>query len=270
MINRYLTWYIKFLEQGLLQGQQDTEDPRDLYRSIKLQNFKRSFGARVTKRPETPANFELMRVRGGRATRIGTRVTKRGIHQILEKYYDNYDGPSGSLPNLPKLPKRDFRQMQNALDESNDNNEVPFDALSNLPYGRAYQTRVAIRYPIGESFFPTITLGDADSDDDIDNEEESGDRVSKKANFGARVTKKNNFGARVTKRGNFGARVTKKANFGARVTKKSDEGSQNPQKIYWGTRLLKRPEFGTRVTKRNFTTILAKRPVFSTRVTKKR
>merc|ERR1712154_589082 len=103
--------------------------------------------------------------------------------------------------------------MMNALDESNDNNEVPFDALSNLPYGRVYQTLVAIRYPIGESFFPTITLGDADSDDEIDDEEESVDRLSKKANFGARVTKKNNFGARVTKKNNFGARVTKKANF---------------------------------------------------------
>ena len=218
--------------------------------------LKKFLGARVTKRPENAANLELIGASGRKATRIGTRVTKR------------HSGP--------------FISSQN-------DDDVQLDSLSNLPFGRMYQTRVAIRYPFTEpvenaSFttpvqneymerirkkagFGARVTKKGSFGARVTKKDDFGARVTKKAGFGARVTKKYGFGARVTKKGGYGARVTKKGGYGARVTKKAEIDAKITRNM--GSRMFKRPEFGTRVTKRMLGTRLTKRPIFSTRVTKK-
>ena len=265
MYNRVPCLTINFLisKTILSKGPQRVQDGINQdTQTIKMEGFKNFLGDRFTKRPENAANLELIGASGRKATRIGTRVTKRSHVQFLTNQKDD---------------------------------DIQFDPLSNLPFGRMYQTRVAIRYPVGESLLSAplenVYLGENDhtqgDHDRISKKADFGARVTKKGNFGARVTKKADFGARVTKRagfgsrvtkkagfgarvtkkGGFGARVTKKAGFGARVTKKAEMGARVTRNI--GARMFKRPEFGTRVTKRMLGTRLTKRPLFSTRVTKK-
>ena len=185
--------------------------------------MKQKHGVRVTKRPEHPNDLVSIQHRSQlqqRATRIGTRVTKRDLSQIVNDPNDK---------------------------------DIFFDALSSMPFPRRiYQTRVALGYPIDEYSLPTTTLEDSNLGEAIENQ----DRIIKKANFGARVTKKNYFGARVTKKSNFGARVTKKANEGTNlanrylrtmIIKRPEFGTRVTKRIL-GTRLTKRPIFSTRVT----------------------
>ena len=181
-----------------------------------MEGFKSLLGDRVTKRPENAVNLELIGASGRKATRIGTRVTKRQSAKFSPNEKDD---------------------------------DIQFDPLSNWPFGRMYQTRVAIRYPVGESL-PTIPLENAYL---VENDHTQGDhdRISKKAGFGARVTKKGNFGARVTKKADFGARVTKRAGFGSRVTKKAGFGARVTKKAGFGARVTKKAGFGARVTKKD-------------------
>ena len=152
----------------------------------KMQGMKQKHGVRVTKRPENPDDLVSVQHRAQlqqRATRIGTRVTKRDLSQIVQDPNDK---------------------------------DIFFDALSSMPFPRrVYQTRVGLVFPIDEHSFPKTPLEDSNVEEAIENQ----DQIIKRANFGARVTKKNNFGARVTKKSNFGARVTKKANEGTNAVK---------------------------------------------------
>ena len=189
----------------------------------KMKGMKQKHGVRVTKRPENPDDLVSVQHRAQlqqRATRIGTRVTKRDLSRIVHNPNDK---------------------------------DIFFDALPSIPFPRrVYQTRVALGFPIDEHSFPKTTLEDSNVDEANENQE----NIIKRANFGARVTKKNNFGARVTKKSNFGARVTKKANEGTNfdnryfrtmIIKRPEFGTRVTKRIL-GTRLTKRPMFSTRVT----------------------
>ena len=164
-----------------------------------MQGLKQQHGVRVTKKSDDDfVRVQQRAQRAQRATRIGTRVTKRVPSEILN--------------------------------DKNDDDNL-FESMANMPFeGRMYQKPIALRFPTGEILLRSTTLEDANLDEEMEKSADQSDRIGKKSNSGARVTKKNNFGARVTKKNNFGARVTKKANFGARVTKKANFGARVTKK----------------------------------------